>query len=43
MAIDAFIGRFLKEYSADDILFGNTFDRPLSLPWGSGAALSFMK
>ncbi|KAL0576099.1 hypothetical protein V5O48_005873 [Marasmius crinis-equi] len=35
-------GRFLKEYSADDILFGNTFDRPLHLPWGSGAALKFM-
>ncbi|KIJ36353.1 hypothetical protein M422DRAFT_34310 [Sphaerobolus stellatus SS14] len=35
-------GRFLQEYSADDILFGNTFDRPLRLPWGSGAALKFM-
>ncbi|KAF9467742.1 hypothetical protein BDZ94DRAFT_900704 [Collybia nuda] len=35
-------GRFLKSYSADDILFGNTFDRPLKLPWGSGAALKFM-
>lgn len=35
-------GRFLKNYSADDILFGNTFDRPLQLPWGSGAALKFM-
>jgi len=35
-------GRFLKTYSADDILFGNTFDRPLKLPWGSGAALKFM-
>ena len=38
-----FVGRFLQEYSADDILFGNTFDRPLKLPWGSGAALRFMK
>jgi len=36
-------GRFLQEYSADDILFGNTFDRPLRLPWGSGAALKFMQ
>lgn len=36
-------GRFLKEYSSDDILFGNTFDRPLNLPWGSGVALKFMK
>ena len=24
-------------------MFGNTFDRPLKLPWGSGAALKFMK
>ncbi|KIY73616.1 DUF1769-domain-containing protein [Cylindrobasidium torrendii FP15055 ss-10] len=35
-------GRFLKPYSANDVLFGNTFDRPLNLPWGSGAALKFM-
>jgi hypothetical protein len=35
-------GRFLENHSADDILFGNTFDRPLKLPWGSGAALKFM-
>jgi len=35
-------GRFLQSYTADDILFGNTFDRPLHLPWGSGAALKFM-
>ena len=38
-----FEGRFLEHYLADDILFGNTFDRPLHLPWGSGAALKFMK
>jgi len=36
-------GRFLQTCSADDIMFGNTFDRPLKLPWGSGAALKFMK
>ncbi|EGO03762.1 hypothetical protein SERLA73DRAFT_46390 [Serpula lacrymans var. lacrymans S7.3] len=36
-------GKFLQTYSADDILFGNTFDKPLKLPWGSGAALKFMK
>ncbi|KAL4252011.1 Protein of unknown function DUF1769 [Pleurotus pulmonarius] len=36
-------GRFLSRHSADDILFGNTFDKPLKLPWGSGAALKFMK
>jgi len=35
-------GRFLRPYKADDILFGNTFDRPLHLPWGSSAALKFM-
>ncbi|TDL25157.1 DUF1769-domain-containing protein [Rickenella mellea] len=35
-------GRFLQYHSADDILFGNTFDRPLKLPWGAGAALKFM-
>jgi hypothetical protein len=35
-------GRFLQPHSADDILFGNTFDKPLHLPWGSGAALKFM-
>ncbi|KAF8637866.1 hypothetical protein AX17_002492 [Amanita inopinata Kibby_2008] len=36
-------GRFLVPFSSDDILFGNTFDRPLHLPWGSGAALKFMQ
>ncbi|XP_006463357.1 hypothetical protein AGABI2DRAFT_186955 [Agaricus bisporus var. bisporus H97] len=35
-------GRFLVPCSADDILFGNTFDRPLKLPWGTGAVLKFM-
>lgn len=35
-------GHFLREYSADDILFGNTFDRPLKLPWGTSAVLRFM-
>ncbi|PCH35415.1 DUF1769-domain-containing protein [Wolfiporia cocos MD-104 SS10] len=35
-------GRFLHRYSADDILFGNTFARPLKLPWGFSAALKFM-
>lgn len=36
-------GRFKKPYDADSVLFGNTFDRPLNLPWGSGAALKFMQ
>jgi len=35
-------GRFLVPTSADDILFGNTFDRPLKLPWGTSAILKFM-
>lgn len=35
-------GRFLQPHSVDDILFGNTFERPLHLPWGSAAALKFM-
>ncbi|KAH7887047.1 hypothetical protein F5I97DRAFT_1099287 [Phlebopus sp. FC_14] len=36
-------GRFLQRHSANDILFGNTFDKALKLPWGAGAALKFMK
>jgi len=36
-------GRFLKEYSADDILFGNVFDKSLKLPPGSSVALKLMK
>ena len=36
-------GRFLQTHSADDIIFGNVFDRPLKLPWGFGAALKFMR
>ncbi|KAF8310960.1 DUF1769-domain-containing protein [Clavulina sp. PMI_390] len=36
-------GRFLKEINADDVLFGNVFDRPLSLPYGSSAAIKFMQ
>lgn len=36
-------GRYLVHgLTMDDVLFGNTFDRPLKLPWGSGAALKFM-
>ncbi|KAJ3524090.1 hypothetical protein NMY22_g11156 [Coprinellus aureogranulatus] len=33
-------GRFLREYDANDILFGNTFDRPLKLPYGSSFILT---
>lgn len=35
-------GRFLQGHTGDDILFGNTFDHPLHLPWGSGPALKLM-
>ncbi|RPD75700.1 hypothetical protein L226DRAFT_507615 [Lentinus tigrinus ALCF2SS1-7] len=35
-------GRFLKEYTADDLLFGNIFDRPLKLPWVFSVAVKFM-
>lgn len=38
------IGRFLSEtVTGDDILFGNVFDRPLDLPYGSGAVLRLME
>lgn len=38
-------GRFLKPISADDILFGNVFEKPIrdSLPWGTSIAMKFMK
>ena len=41
--VGLFQGRFLVPTSADDILFGNTFDRPLKVPWGTGAILKFMQ
>ncbi len=37
------LGRFLKSISADDVMFGNTFDRPLKLPWGTSAAMQFAR
>ncbi|CAL1699647.1 unnamed protein product [Somion occarium] len=36
-------GRFLQPHSANDVMFGNTFDRPLQLPWGFSAVLGFMQ
>ena len=36
-------GRFLQPHAADDVLFGNIFERPLTLPWGSSAAFRFME
>lgn len=38
-----YTGRFLQPRSADDIMFGNIFEKRLKLPWGSGAALKFMQ
>ncbi|KAI9032520.1 hypothetical protein CLU79DRAFT_693420 [Phycomyces nitens] len=35
------IGRFLKDLTADDILFGNEFDAPLKFPIGSSVAFKF--
>ncbi|EJF59728.1 hypothetical protein DICSQDRAFT_128064 [Dichomitus squalens LYAD-421 SS1] len=35
-------GRYLNGYNADELLFGNIFDRPLKLPWVFSAALRFM-
>ena len=34
-------GRFLESVSVDDLMFGNTFDKPIrdSLPYGTAAAL----
>ncbi|QRV76237.1 hypothetical protein RhiJN_04252 [Ceratobasidium sp. AG-Ba] len=36
-------GRFLEEINGSDLVFGNVFDRPLTLPWGFGAALNFVQ
>ncbi|KAL6299235.1 DUF1769-domain-containing protein [Sparassis latifolia] len=36
-------GRFLQPYSTNDVLFGNTFEKPLNLPWGFNTALRFMQ
>ena len=33
----------MQPHTADDILFGNAFERPLKLPWGFSAALKFMQ
>ncbi len=43
LGTDSISGRFLVPQSGDDILFGNTFDRPLKLPWGTSAILKFMQ
>ncbi|KAL0089218.1 hypothetical protein J3Q64DRAFT_1391068 [Phycomyces blakesleeanus] len=35
------VGRFLQDCTADDILFGNEFEAPLTLPFGSSIAFKF--
>ena len=37
-------GRFLEPITADDLLFGNTFEHPIknSLPWGTAIATKFI-
>ncbi|WVQ80117.1 hypothetical protein IAT38_002218 [Cryptococcus sp. DSM 104549] len=37
-------GRFLKDLTADDVVFGNVFQKPIrdSLPWGTSVATKFM-
>jgi hypothetical protein len=38
-------GRFTQPVSADDVLFGNVFEKPIrdSLPWGTAIATKFMQ
>lgn len=38
-------GRFLKEISTDEVVFGNQFDKPIRdhLPYGTSVALQFVK
>ena len=37
------VGRFLQSHSADDILFGNIFQKRLNLPRGSDIVLDLMQ
>lgn len=37
------VGRFLKPCTADDLIYGNQFERPLRLPTGSSIAVKFAK
>ena len=38
-------GKFLDDPTADEVVFGNVFERPIrdSLPWGTSVAVKFMK
>ena len=38
-------GRFLNGPNADQVVFGNVFEKPIrdSLPWGTAVAMKFMK
>ena len=37
-------GKFLEDLTADEVVCGNTFERPIkdSLPWGTSVATKFM-
>ncbi|WVQ99751.1 hypothetical protein IAU59_006893 [Kwoniella sp. CBS 9459] len=37
-------GKFKQEFNADDVLFGNVFEKPIrdNLPWGTSIATKFM-
>lgn len=39
-----YIGNFLEDLTADEVVFGNTFERSIkdSLPWGTSVATKFM-
>lgn len=39
-----YIGKFLEDLIADEVVFGNTFERSIkdSLPWGTSVATKFM-
>ncbi|KAK9767547.1 hypothetical protein K7432_002599 [Basidiobolus ranarum] len=36
-------GRFKQQWNADEVVFGNTFDKKLNLPYGAGVALKVAK
>jgi hypothetical protein len=45
LTILTFLGKYLDAISADDLLFGNVFEKPIraSLPWGTSIAMKFIK
>ena len=38
-------GKYLDDPTADEVVFGNVFERPIkdSLPWGTSVAVKFMR